>query len=131
MNIEHIGIWTDKLEEMREFYEKFFEGKSNKKYINEKKGFESYFITFDDGARIELMSSINMSGNMQHKQCISSGYCHLAFYFSTKEKVDELTAKLTKEGFELIDGPRITGDGYYESNLFDPDKNKIELVTEN
>ena len=49
MKIHHIAIWTFQLEEMKEFYTRYFNGSSNEKYINPKKGFESYFLHFDEG----------------------------------------------------------------------------------
>lgn len=130
MNLEHAAIWTDNLEVLKEFYVKYLDGRSNKKYINERKQYESYFISFQSGARLELMTRPNLPDNkndtvsLQHK-----GIIHLAFETATKEEVDEKARLFASNGFEILDGPRITGDGYYEFVTLDPDKNRIEITT--
>ncbi len=128
MNIEHIAIWTKDLEKMRVFYEKYFGGKSNEKYRNDKKGFESYFISFDSGARLEIMQmpTIPDSKNNVHEQFI--GLSHFAVSVGTQEKVDVLTKILENDGFEIVGQPRWTGDGYYESVVLDPEQNRIEIT---
>jgi lactoylglutathione lyase len=128
MNIEHIAIWTKDLEKMRVFYEKYFGGKSNEKYRNDKKGFESYFISFDSGARLEIMQmpTIPTSKNNVHEQFI--GLSHFAVSVGTQEKVDVLTKILENDGFEIVGQPRWTGDGYYESIVLDPEQNRIEIT---
>jgi lactoylglutathione lyase len=128
MNIEHIAIWTKDLEKMRVFYEKYFGGKSNEKYRNDKKGFESYFISFDSGARLEIMQmpTIPNSKNNVHEQFI--GLTHFAVSVGTQEKVDVLTKILENDGFEIVGQPRWTGDGYYESIVLDPEQNRIEIT---
>nr|WP_299418862.1 VOC family protein [uncultured Emticicia sp.] len=128
MNIEHIAIWTKDLEKMRVFYEKYFMGKSNEKYRNDKKGFESYFISFDSGARLEIMQmpTIPTSKNNVHEQFI--GLTHFAVSVGTQEKVDVLTKILENDGFEIVGQPRWTGDGYYESIVLDPEQNRIEIT---
>lgn len=126
MKIEHVAIWTNRLEEMKEFYEKFFDGKSNEKYVNVKKNFESYFITFKSGTRLELMKIAPMK-EKQTPQPLS-GYTHVAFSVDSENKVDELTNVIKKEGFKINSEPRRTGDGYYESSFFDPDGNIVELT---
>lgn len=126
MKIEHIAIWTNKLEEMKKFYEQFFDGKSNEKYLNPKKNFESYFIKFKDGARLELMK-INPMTEKTSQQPLS-GYCHVAYSVGSKEKVDELTNKLRNLGYKITSEPRKTGDGYYESCVLDPDGNTVEIT---
>ncbi|CAH0996379.1 hypothetical protein EMA8858_02511 [Emticicia aquatica] len=128
MKIEHIAIWVKDLEKMKAFYENYFNGKANEKYRNETKGFESYFISFDSGARLELMQmpQIPDSKNDVYEQFI--GIVHLAISVGTQEKVDLLTEKIANDGFEIIGKPRWTGDGYYESVIFDPEKNRIEIT---
>lgn len=129
MKIEHIAIWTKKLEEMKEFYEKFFQGKANEKYINQSKHFESYFISFKDGTRLELMKSSLLKDKDINKNEMPSGYAHMAFSVGSKEKVDELTNLLREQGYEIKGGPRFTGDGYYESSFLDPDGNLVEITS--
>ncbi|HYG37634.1 MAG TPA: VOC family protein [Cytophagales bacterium] len=126
MNINHVALWVSDLEKMRQFYIKFFQGTSNEKYTNPIKKFQSYFISFPSGARLELMHSpqVNKSSGESNKL----GYAHLAFSVGSKEKVDEFTKMLEGNGFEVIGGPRVTGDGYYESTILDPENNIIEIT---
>lgn len=128
MKIDHLAIWVRDLELMRSFYMKYFDGKSNEKYRNDKKNFESYFISFDGAARLELMQmpDITDASNDGHEQFI--GITHFAISVGTKEKVDELTETFRKDAFEIVGEPRWTGDGYYESVILDPEKNRIEIT---
>lgn len=123
--IDHIAIWVEDLEKMREFYCKYFDGVSNQKYENRVKGFESYFISFDGTTRIELMKRKDIEERI-NKEIL--GLAHLAFKMGSKEKVNELTEIFRKDGYEIIGEPRTTGDGYYESIILDPEGNRIELV---
>ena len=123
--IDHIAIWVEDLEKMREFYCKYFDGVSNQKYENKIKGFESYFISFDGATRIELMKRKDIEERI-YKEIL--GLAHLAFKVGSKEKVNELTEILRKDGYKIIGEPRTTGDGYYESVILDPEGNRIELV---
>ena len=120
MKIEHIGIWVDDLELMREFYMDYFNLTSNKKYYNPKKKFSSYFLSFYSGPRIELMHMPSMTGG--------SGMNHIAIKLDTKDRVDILTDILRVDGYEVVGEPRTTGDGYYESVVKDPEGNLIELT---
>jgi len=126
MKIEHIALYVTSLEDMRDFYIKYFGAVSNDGYHNPKTGLKSYFITFDDGARLELMSRPEVA--VCEKQLLKSGYIHLALSVGSKAKVDELTLQLKTDGFEVISGPRTTGDGYYESCVLDPEGNQIEIT---
>lgn len=123
--IDHIAIWVEDLEKMREFYCKYFDGVSNQRYENRVKGFESYFISFDGATRIELMKRKDIEERI-YKEIL--GLAHLAFKVGSKEKVNELTEIFRKDGYKIIGEPRTTGDGYYESVIFDPEGNRIELV---
>lgn len=125
MKIEHIAVWVEDLEKMREFYCKYFDGVSNQKYENKVKGFESYFISFDGATRIELMKRKDIEERI-YKEIL--GLAHLAFKVGSKEKVNELTEIFRKDGYKIIGEPRTTGDGYYESVILDPEGNRIELV---
>ena len=127
MTIDHVAIWTDKLEEMKEFYCRYFNGKSNAKYINTLKGFESYFIGFDGGARLEIMRRKGIpQGKGSGEEVI--GITHMAFKTKGREEVDRLTELLRRDGYTVAGEPRTTGDGYYESIVLDPDGNRLELV---
>jgi lactoylglutathione lyase len=128
MRIEHLAIWTPDLERLRQFYETYFEGRANTKYVNPRKQFESYFLTFADGARLEIMQtpSVPLSANDVDQQF--TGYIHVAFAVGSREAVDALTERLRADGYPILDGPRTTGDGYYESTTLDPDGNRIEIT---
>ncbi|NGY70101.1 glyoxalase/bleomycin resistance/extradiol dioxygenase family protein [Bacillus megaterium] len=125
MRIEHVAIWVRDLENMREFYKTYFKGKSNQRYHNKEKGFESYFLSFESGTRLEIMRRIGIN---EKTLAETLGWTHIAFSLGSKEAVDELTTKLTTDGYKLVNGPRTTGDGYYESVIEDPEGNLIELT---
>jgi lactoylglutathione lyase len=128
VKIEHVAIWAKDIERLKEFYIKYFNAELNKKYVNPKKNFESYFLSFDSGARIEIMQKpeIPESKNDPYKQF--SGIVHIAFSLGLKEKVDMLTEQLKRDNIEILDGPRHTGDGYYETAFLDPEGNRIEIT---
>ena len=127
MKLEHIGIWTKYLEAMRSFYVTHFKMTSNDKYINEAKGFSSYFLTFESGARIELMHRADIKESSGDKGLIN-GVAHMAFSLGSESAVIELTEKSRAMGLEIIGEPRTTGDGYFESVIEDPEGNWIELT---
>lgn len=124
MKINHIALYTNHLEEMKSFYVNYFKGKASAKYVNETKGFSSYFISFDSGARLEIMEQKGMAD----QRSSGIGFVHLAFSVGTREAVDQLTALLVEEEFQKVSAPRVTGDGYYESSVLDPDGNLIEIT---
>lgn len=130
MNIDHIAIWTNKLEEVKDFYVKYFNARSNSKYINQKTGFQSYFLSFDSGSRLELMAGTNI---LENKNDIIKnqhfGLTHIAFKVDTIEEVNQKARQLKKDGFTILRGPRKTGDGYYEFEALDPENNRIEVTT--
>ena len=125
MKIEHIAIWVNDLELMRSFYTKYFNGKANSLYHNKAKQFESYFITFESGARLEIMRK---KGIEKEPNPNITGYAHMAFSVGSEERVNELTTTLKNDGYPLLNGPRFTGDGYYESVVLDPDGNRVEIT---
>ncbi|WP_109831437.1 VOC family protein [Reichenbachiella versicolor] len=127
MKIEHIAIWTLDLEKMKAFYLQFFDLKSNEKYYNPRKKFSSYFLSFGNGARIELMHRPDVSEFIQNADS-KLGLTHFAISVGSKEKVDSLTELIRNNGFDVIGEPRTTGDGYYESVISDPEGNLIELT---
>ncbi len=126
MKIEHIAAYFIDLEGAKSFFEKYFGAKSNKLYHNTKTNFKSYFLTFDDGARLEIMTKNELDD--AEKNLNRTGYAHLSFSVGSREKVDELTAKLKADGFEIVSGPRTTGDGYYESCIIGFENNQIEIT---
>lgn len=127
IKIEHIGIWTENLEVMRHFYMTYFDLKSNEKYVNTKKGFSSYFLSFESGARIELMHRMDIV-SIKGERGQMSGMAHVAISLGSESKVLDLTEKFRKSGLRIISQPRTTGDGYFESVIEDPEGNWIELT---
>ncbi|AYV67663.1 MULTISPECIES: VOC family protein [Niallia] len=125
MKIEHVAIWVKDLEGMKTFYTTYFEGTANSKYQNIEKKFESYFISFKEGARLELMRKAGIDKSDSDDRV---GWAHIAISLGSKEAVNQLTERLQKDGFLLVNGPRLTGDGYYESVIEDPEGNLIELT---
>lgn len=126
MKLHHIAIWTFRLEELKEFYVRFFGGKSNEKYINPKKGFESYFISFGEGTDLELMSRTDVQNTPIEENRVR--LTHFAFTFPSQEEVLRFTEQMRSEGYTIAGEPRTSGDGYFESVVLDPDGNRIECV---
>ncbi len=126
MKIHHLALWTFRLEKLKEFYTTYFHGKSNEKYVNPKKGFESYFISFDSGPSLELMRRTDVQ-NVQIEEN-RLGLTHFAFAFDSREEVLRTTELLRAEGYTIAGEPRTSGDGYFESVVLDPDGNRIECV---
>ncbi len=126
MKMEHIALYVKDLENARDFFEKYFGAVSNTGYYNPKTDFRSYFLTFDDGTRLEIMNRPGML-NLPQKPT-HTGYAHIAFSVGSKEKVDSLTSELKNAGYEVISGPRTTGDGYYESCIAAVEGNQIEIT---
>ena len=128
MKIDHIAIWTKQLEKMRHFYEHYFNGKAGDKYLNPRKNFESYFLEFDGGSRLELMEKLEVDSKLHNDEENYLGITHFAFSSGSKTNVDKLTEDLRQDGYKVIGEPRTTGDGYYESVVLDPDGNKVEIT---
>lgn len=126
MKIEHIALYVNNLEKSKDFFVKYFDGKPNNGYHNKTTDFRSYFITFDNGSRLELMTKPEL--NDEEKALNRTGFIHLAFSVGSKEKVDALTEKLMNDGFKVISEPRTTGDGYYESCILGIENNQIEIT---
>ena len=129
MRIEHIALWTDDLERCKRFYVTYFGAIAGAGYANPKKGFESCFLSFTDGARIEAMKTTSLTPLVIESGAQRMGLTHFAVSVGSEEQVDALTQRLKADGFAILDGPRRTGDGYYESVVLDPDGNRIEITT--
>ena len=126
MYIEHIAMYVNDLEKTREFFVKYFNATSNESYYNKTTDFRSYFLTFDNGARLEIMNKKQMSD--EEKGLNRTGYIHIAFSLGSKEAVDMLTERMKSDGYNVISGPRTTGDGYYESCVIGIEGNQIEIT---
>lgn len=126
MKIDHIAMYVKDLEGTKQFFERYFDAAAGGLYHNEKTGFRSYFLTFGDEARLEIMNKPNLDDAEKGLQ--RTGYIHIAFSVGCKEKVDFLTAQLKEDGYEVFSGPRTTGDGYYESCIVAIEGNQIEIT---
>lgn len=127
MKIEHLAVWVDDLEKMRAFYLRYFGATSNEKYMNEKKGFSSYFLSFEKGeTRLEIMNRIDIHEE-PGKRGFSKGIAHFAISVGSKEAVNDLTERLRNDQYIIESEPRTTGDGYYESVVLDPEGNYVEI----
>jgi lactoylglutathione lyase len=128
MNIDHVAIWTSRLERLKDYYVKYFDGKSNVKYLNRDRNFESYFVTFQSGSRLELMQMPGIPPNLNDKvEKQYLGIIHISFGMETMEMVNDKSKELTRDGYKILKGPRKTGDGYWEFETLDPDDNRIEV----
>ena len=126
MKIEHIALYVNDLEETRKFFIKYLGAASNDGYHNPRTTFRSYFLSCEEGARLEIMNKPELSD--LPKDLARTGYIHIAFSVGSKEKVDSLTAVLKADGYEVVSGPRTTGDGYYESCIVAVENNQIEIT---
>ena len=126
MKIEHIALYVNDLEKARDFFITYFDAVSNEGYHNVRTDFRSYFLSFGDGARLEIMTKPDLtdSGDFLNR----FGYAHLAFSVGSKEAVDTLTARLKADSYTVFSGPRTTGDGYYESCIIGFEGNIIEIT---
>lgn len=126
MKIGHIAIFVKDLEKVKYFFERFFMGKSNNQYHNPHTGLRTYFLSFEGRCSLELMyrpDVIEMIESINHL-----GYAHLAFSVGDKNEVNKLTKKLSDEGYKVLSGPRVTGDGFYESCILGPENITIEIT---
>ena len=126
MHIHHVAIWTNDLEKEKEFYLKYFDCHANEKYTNPLTHFSSYFLSFSSGAKIELMTKDGITPTGEGK---IDGFAHLAIDAGSRQSVEEITDLLEKDGIRIASRPRLTGDGYYESTVLDPEGNMIEIIS--
>ena len=126
MKIEHVALYVKDLDGARKFFEKYFSAESGELYYNRNSGFKSYFLTFDGGARLEIMTRPEIQKDEKNLLC--AGYAHVAFSAGSKTAVDALTEKLKADGYKVASGPRTTGDGYYESCFVGIEGNLIEIT---
>ncbi len=129
MKIEHLAIWVDQLEEMKRFYERYFAAQAGSLYHNPKKNFTSYFLSFDEGCRLELMHKPEIPKNNNDVHDQYRGIIHFAVSVGSEARVDSLTEELRQAGYQIVGEPRTTGDGYYESVILDPEGNRVEITS--
>ncbi len=128
MHIEHAALWTTDLQRLITFYVEYFEAVAGPRYFNPRRQFESCFLSFAMGARLELMCLPTLSERDAEGDRPVVGAAHLAFATGSEAQVNALTARLRSDGYPVLDGPRRTGDGYYESVVLDPDGNRVEIT---
>lgn len=126
MHIEHIGMYVNDLERAKAFFVKYFNATAGVQYHNKITNFRSYFLSFDNGTRLEIMNKPEMETGSA--ALVRAGYIHIAFCLGSSDAVDHLTERLKNDGYEVISGPRTTGDGYYESCIVDIEGNQIEIM---
>jgi lactoylglutathione lyase len=127
VKIEHVAIWCTDLEATKDFYETYFGAEAGSKYVNQESRFESYFLSFSSGARLELMHSPEVM-DLSDSSRFRPGYAHLAVSVGSEAEVERLTTQMSTAGYQIASPPRLTGDGYFESVVLDPDSNTIEIT---
>jgi lactoylglutathione lyase len=127
VRLEHVGLWVRDLDAVADFYARYFDARIGALYQNPRKGFESRFLQFNGGARLELMRRVDVDARLADEQL---GLAHVALTVGDEAAVDTLAAHLKKDGFPPLDGPRRTGDGYYECVVRDPEGNRVEIAAE-
>lgn len=126
MRIEHIALYVNDLESARAFFMTYFKAHSSEGYCNPRTGFRSYFLSFEDGSRLEIMTKPDLSDSGDFLNRF--GYAHIAFSVGSVDAVDSITQELSQDGYRIISGPRTTGDGYYESCIIGFEGNIIEIT---
>ena len=126
MRIEHAAIYVNDIEAEKKFFTRYFGASAGEMYHNKNTGFSSYFLSFDGGARLELMTAPELQD--MDKPGLRTGFAHLAFSIGSCKEVDALTERLRADGYAVVSGPRVTGDGYYESCIHDAEGNRVEIT---
>ena len=126
MKLDHLAMYVEDLEGAKEFFIRFFAAETNEEYYNPQTGLRTYFLSFTGGSRLEIMTRPGLLPGGQEQ--IFTGYTHLAFSAGSRDRVDQLTKELAENGYEVLSGPRLTGDGYYESCICGPEGNQIEIT---
>ena len=126
MTIDHVAMYVDDPEAVRDFFVYYFNGRSNEGYKNDTTGFRSFFLSFEDGSRLEIMTRPELDDDI--KKIYRTGYAHIAFSVGSSEEVDRITRQLSDDGYKVLSGPRTTGDGYYESCIVGIEGNLIEIT---
>jgi lactoylglutathione lyase len=126
--IEHVAIWAKDIERLKNFYVKYMNASPNEKYSNDDTKFSSYFLCFDSGARLEIMQMPSVQETRNDPYTQFTGFIHIAISVGSVAQVDQLSTELRRDGYRVIDGPRKTGDGYYECVVLDPENNRVEIT---
>ncbi len=129
MKIDHIAMYVNDLEAEKDFFVKYFDAKAGSKYTNFRSDFSNYFLRFDDGSRLEIMT--RNSSNDAKKERYRTGYHHIAISVGDRKDVDDMMKKFDADGVIVVSGARTTGDGYYAAVIVDPEGNEVEIIAEN
>jgi len=127
VQIEHVALYTQNLERAKTFYCQHFGFTAGERYHNDSKRFESYFLSADNGARLELMRKPGLAAKGLNRG-EQAGWAHLAISVGSEDAVNSLHKSLCASGCESVSHPRLTGDGYYEACVYDLDGNRLEIT---
>jgi lactoylglutathione lyase len=125
--IEHVALWVRDIDSVAGFYARFFGARISALYRNPGKEFTSRFLEFAAGARLEIMTRTDVDARAAHEQL---GLAHVALAVGDEDAVDALAARFAAAGVAILDGPRRTGDGYYECVVRDPEGNRVEIAAD-
>jgi lactoylglutathione lyase len=125
VRIEHVALWVRDIDAVAAFYARFFGARAGELYRNPNKGFASRFVEFPSGARLEIMTRTDVATRAPSEQL---GFAHVAIAIGDERDVDALAARFAADGIAVLDGPRRTGDGYYECVVQDPEGNRVEVI---
>lgn len=128
--IDHVAFWVHDIDKVCAFYAGYFGAEIGSRYDNPAKGFVSRFLAFESGARLEVMTTTSLSPVELEHGVQRMGLTHLALAVGSESEVDRLTDRLRTDGHQVLEGPRRTGDGYYESVVLDPEGNRLELTAD-
>lgn len=128
VRIEHIALWAADIDDLCAFYARHFGARIGPLYANDAKGFKSRFLEFGSGARIEVMTTTMLDLGRADASVQRMGFTHIALSLGSEQAVNSVTESLRASGVPVLDGPRRTGDGFYESVVLDPEGNRIELT---
>jgi len=127
MRLNHFGLFVQDLERERHFFETYFNASAEPLYHNPRTGLKCYFLDFPDGdARLELMTRPDLV--LREKDALDIGFIHLSFSLGGRSAVDDAAARMKTDGYSVVDGPRVCGDGSYEACVLDPEGNRIEMT---
>lgn len=125
--LEHVALWVRDVDGVAAFYARYFDARVGDRYENPRKGFQSRFLAFGSGARLEVMARSDVGARGTGE---ALGFAHVAIAIGNEAAVDVLAARFKADGVPVLDGPRRTGDGYYECVVLDPEGNRVEVTAE-
>ena len=127
MRIATISMNVTDLNKVKDFYAKYFGAKVDDKYENFRTGYTYCFLSFDNGARLLLVSGSNIVDRKREDNV--AGFSRISIAVDGADKVQELATQIARDGFQIVSGFRMNGYGEYESRVLDPEGNEVEIVT--